>query len=161
MGLVYCISAAVVGALFIALQCLVLVVIAVLVWVMGNLLMYPWNRRMALDCVPILESWAEENDLTLLRSRYFGISGITGHFASLQIVFRVAVVDTYGTRKGWVRLTGRCIEERFYYTRIDSRPGCPGAVSGPRFAALNPLNQPLWDDELDGGWKPLTRNLDW
>ena len=152
MGLFLSISAAVSGALFIALKCLVIFGVAVLVWVIGNLIVYILNRRMVSDCIAILESWAEENDLTLLRTRYFGISDISGHFASLKIVFRVTVLDRYGTRKGWVSVTGRCIGKQFYNPRIDSRLVSPEVNSRPAFSAPSPMNQPLWDDELDGGY---------
>ncbi len=156
MGLFFSISATVSEtALYLGIEVFVVCVvcvIATLFWVIGNLFLYPWIRPVVADCAAILEGWAQDNDLTLLHSRYSGTSGIFGDFASLLMVFRVTVVNRHGIRKGWVHVTGNCIGNQFYNPQIDSKLVSPRALSRPAFSALSPLKQPLWDDELDGGY---------
>jgi hypothetical protein len=170
MGLLFTIAAKVlIGislvlllAVALVLESIVLVAMLLVVLVISNLLAYRWVRRAEPECTLFLNSWAQENNLTLLRCRRYGILPSGDGFAPSKIVFRAIVVDADGILwKGWAFVVGRSIAKEFVALRVELRLGCPWSVCRPSLSTPGLINQPLWDHEFDGGSKLLARNVNW
>jgi hypothetical protein len=170
MGLLFTIAAKVlIGislvfllAVALVLEANVLVVMLLVVLVISKLLAYRWARRAEPECTLLLNSWAQENSLTLLRCRCYGILPSGDGFAPSKIVFRAIVLDADGILwKGWAFVVGRSIAKEFVALKVELKLGCPWSACRPSSSAPGLVNQPLWDDEFDGGSKLLARNVTW
>ncbi len=111
----------------------------------------------------ILESWIQDNDLTLLSYRLSWLQTmLLIETTKCKMIYRVTVVDREGIRwTGRAVVEGRMtVREEYLPLAVELKLNRPRAVARPARALSGPLSQPLWDDIVDAGCKPLTRNVD-